>query len=87
MITRPSHVPVYGGCKLDCGHTDAEHICFDAGVYDGEHGRNDADDASIPIAEMSLPEFGAWQSGWTVGRLKWNQNGLNTETGHSYLSE
>ena len=75
MITRPKHVPVYGGCQPDCGHTDTEHICFDCGVYDGENGRNSFSEASIPLRKLGILEFESWQSGWIVGRGKWNQKG------------
>ena len=52
-------------CGEDCGHTDAEHECFDIGVRAGELGF-DAEDYPLWWDEDQVE---AWQFGHAVGVL------------------
>lgn len=63
-LVRPTHIPVLGGCQPNCGHTAEEHIAYDIGVYDGEHGTQ-----TVPMDGMNTPNFSAWQNGASVGRM------------------
>lgn len=59
--------PGSAGCPPDCGHTPEEHAAFDRGVGDGyAHGWDCENPYNV---DTQYPEWDAWETGVTLGRL------------------
>jgi hypothetical protein len=54
-------------CPPDCGHSDAEHEAFDAGIMTGER---EGWEAKNPYSERDQYDlWDAWETGVSVGRM------------------
>lgn len=74
-----------GGCPPDCGHTEAEHEAFDAGVVAGRTGMPE-ETCPHKVAFSDLRE--AWLTGYSVGALDRRYSGAsNLPPGEVFCSK